>query len=145
MRPTFQTARRSLRKPACIPVWLRNEARGPIWEEETETHVVSRFGAGLHCRHSIVAESVVTIIRRDNGQRVFARVKYSRYSADGRREFGIEFIDKDNFWELDWNPGDAAQPQSVPCDDHYTPESGDQDTNGDASVTSAGTHRETLD
>jgi hypothetical protein len=37
-------------------------------------------------------------------------VRYSRYNPDGKRELGVEFIDSDNFWGLDWNssePGDS--------------------------------------
>src|ERR1700686_1234404 len=99
--PGIQRSRRSLRKTASVPIWLRNEQLSPIWEEETETQVLSRQGAGLHCHHSVLTESTLVIIRRDNGRRANARVSYSRYNPDGERELGIEFIDKDNFWDLD--------------------------------------------
>ena len=101
--------RRSNRKATAIPIWLRNEELGPVWEEETETQIVSRCGAGLSCRHLASADSVVVIVRRDTGRRAKARVRYSRYNPDGKRELGVEFIDHDNFWGLDWTssePGD---------------------------------------
>jgi len=85
--------RRSNRKATAIPIWLRNEELGPVWEEETETQIVSRCGAGLSCRHLASVDSVVVIVRRDTGRRAKARVRYSRYNPDGRRELGVEFID----------------------------------------------------
>jgi general secretion pathway protein A len=99
-----------LRKTASVPVWLRNEQLSPLWEEETETQVLSRHGAGLHCRHSVLTKSTLVIIRRDNGRRANARVRHSRYNPDGERELGIEFIDEQNFWDLDWNSSEAESP-----------------------------------
>ena len=110
---TIRCSRRSDRKATSIPIWLRNEGLGPVWEEETETQIVSRCGAGLCCRHLASPESIVVIVRRDTGRRAKARVRYSRYNPDGKRELGVEFIDNENFWGLDWNssePGDS-QPE----------------------------------
>jgi hypothetical protein len=94
---------------------LRNEELGPVWEEETETQIVSRCGAGLRCRHLVSAESIVVVVRRDTGRRAKARVRYSRYNPDGKRELGIEFIDNDNFWGLDWNSSEPidSQPEQI--------------------------------
>ncbi len=106
----IRSPRRSNRKAVTIPIWLRNEGLGAVWEEETETQIVSRCGAGLCCRHLASPESIVVIVRRDTGRRAKARVRYSRYNPDGKRELGVEFIDSDNFWGLDWNssePGDS--------------------------------------
>src|ERR1700681_2046605 len=101
--PGIECPRRSNRKITPFPIWLRNEGLGPVWEEETETQIVSRCGAGLRCRHLVSAESIVVIVRRDTGRRAKARVRYSRYNPDGKRELGIEFVDDNNFWSLDWN------------------------------------------
>src|SRR4029077_3075329 len=87
--------RRSLRKTASIPVWLRNEKLGPVWEEETDTQDVSRNGAGLRCRHLVQPGKMLVLVRRDNGQRANARVRYSQRSPKGDRRLGIEFIDND--------------------------------------------------
>jgi hypothetical protein len=103
--------RRSNRKAATIPIWLRSEGLGPIWEEETETQIVSRCGAGLCCRHLVSPESIVVIVRRDTGRRAKARVRYSRYNPDGKRELGVEFIDNDNFWGFDWNSLEPSDSQ----------------------------------
>jgi hypothetical protein len=42
-------------------------------------------------------------------------VRYSRYNPDGKRELGIEFIDNDNFWDLDWNSSEPvdSQPEQI--------------------------------
>ena len=113
--PGIQCPRRSNRKTTSFPIWLRNEELGPVWEEETETQIVSRCGAGLRCRHLVSAESIVVVIRRDTGLRAKARVRYSRYNPDGKRELGIEFIDNDNFWGLDWNSSEPidSQPEQI--------------------------------
>jgi hypothetical protein len=145
MRPRFQPPRRSSRKTASIPIWLRNEGRGPIWEEETETHVVSRFGAGLHCRHSIGADSIVIVIRRDSGQRAYARVRYSRYNAEGNRELGIEFIDKDDFWGLDWNTSEPANSHTEASRTSSTPATAEPDSDSDMQTAPAETRGERLD
>jgi hypothetical protein len=113
--PGIQCPRRSNRKTASFPIWLRNEELGPVWEEETETQTVSRCGAGLRCHHLVSVESIVVIVRRDTGRRAKARVRYSRYNPDGERELGIEFMDNDNFWGLDWNSSEPidSQPELI--------------------------------
>src|ERR1700687_6030132 len=113
--PRIQCPRRSDRKIASFPIWLRNEDMGPVWEEETETQMVSRCGAGLRCRHLVSAESIVVIIRQDTGRRAKARVRYSRFNPDGKRELGVEFITNDNFWDLDWNSSEPidSQPEQI--------------------------------
>ena len=43
----------------------------------------------------------VVLCRRDKGNRIRARVIYYRYDADGRREIGVELLDKADFWDLE--------------------------------------------
>jgi hypothetical protein len=93
--------------------------------------VLSRYGAGLPCRHSIEAGAMLVIVRRDGGQRANARVSYCRYDAEGRREIGIELLDCDNFWGGDWNFAETVVSQleslrkpSGPAQDELVP--GDQ-------------------
>ena len=136
MLPGIQCPRRSPRRAASLPVRLRNEELGPIWEEEAEIDVLSRYGAGLRCRHFVEPERILVIVRKDNWRRVKARVRYCRYNPDGEREVGVEFISIDNFWGLDWNysepvesrpeqirtPSGPAQGEPVP-QDHCKPKS----------------------
>lgn len=98
----FPRVRRSPRKPAFIRVWLRLETGPRIWEEETQTQVLSRHGAALECRHAVQPGEVLAIIRRDNGQRVNGRVAYCHYNSSGDREIGLELLGSDNFWNLSW-------------------------------------------
>ena len=104
----IQELRRNLRKTTSFWVWLRNEQQGPTWEEETKTLDVSRHGAALRCRHLVQVETVLAIVRMDSGRRANARVRYARYDGYGKRILGVELLDKDNFWGLDW---DSSEPE----------------------------------
>ena len=124
----IQPSRRSPRKAAAVPVWLRREGQGRTWEEETETRVLSRYGGCLECRHTIEAGGLVAILRRDNGHRAIARVRYCRFDAEGHREIGVEFLNCDNFWDVDWNfsappvpPPEALRTPSGPAQDEPEP------------------------
>lgn len=116
-------------------VWLRNEERGPIWEEDTETQVVSRYGAGLRCRHFVESERILVIVRRDDGRRVNARVRYCRNNPSGKRDVGIEFIGADNFWGLDWDHPKAAESQPEHLRTPSGPSQGETDPECQAQVT----------
>ena len=91
--------RRSPRLSSTVPVWLRREDPSRTWEEETWTVTVSRHGAGLVCRHPVEAGGTVVLCRRDKGSRVQARVVYCRYDGDGRRQIGVELLNRDDFWD----------------------------------------------
>jgi hypothetical protein len=94
-----KSLRRSPRVPATIGVWLRREDPRRTWEEDTWTRTVSRHGAGFVCRHPVEMGGRVVITRKDKGVRAEARVVYSRMTSEGRREIGVEMIDRDNFWD----------------------------------------------
>ena len=91
--------RRSPRLSSTVPVWLRREDPSRTWEEETWTVTVSRHGAGLVCRHPVETGGTVVLCRRDKGSRAQARVVYCRYDGDGRRQIGVELLDRDDFWD----------------------------------------------
>jgi hypothetical protein len=91
--------RRSARLSSTVPVWLRREDPSRTWEEETWTVTISQHGAGLVCRHPVEAGGTVVLCRRDKGSRVQARVVYCRYDGDGRRQIGVELLDRDDFWD----------------------------------------------
>lgn len=96
-----QSLRRSPRFIASVPVWLRREDPGRTWEEETWTSSLSLHGAGFSCHHAVEVGGVVVLCRRDKGNRVRAKVVYSRYDADGRREIGVELMETGDFWDLE--------------------------------------------
>ena len=91
--------RRSPRLSSTVPIWLRREDPSRTWEEETWTVTVSRHGAGLVCRHAVETGGTVVLCRRDTGSRAQARVVYCRYDGDGRRQIGVELVDRDDFWD----------------------------------------------
>src|SRR3989442_13621065 len=89
-RPEIQRPRRSPRRAASIPVWLRREGQGRIWEEETQTQGLSRYGACVECRHAVEAGAILAILRRANGQRAIAEGRCWRLNAEGHRAIGLD-------------------------------------------------------
>jgi hypothetical protein len=94
--------RRSPRKVASIPVRLCCDKLGNAWEEETQTLLLSRHGASLRCGHTAKPGEPVQLIRLDTGQEVQARVAWQRPGENDGIRIGLEFVDCDNFWGLDW-------------------------------------------
>jgi hypothetical protein len=100
--------RRSPRVAACVPVWLRREDQRHTWEEETWTTTISRHGASFACHHSVEVNGLVVLCRRDKGSRVQARVVYCHFDAEGRRQIGVEVLDRDDFWGIETLPAEGT-------------------------------------
>lgn len=96
---TGKSLRRSTRTAMAVPVWLRREDPRRTWEEDTWTSTVSRHGAGFVCRHPVEKGGMVILTRKDKGARASARVIYSRIDSEGQRQIGVEFVDRDDFWD----------------------------------------------
>ena len=94
--------RRSPRKAATIGVRLCCDRLGGAWEEEADTMLLSRYGALLRCSHPAKPGESLQITRSDTGQTAHARVAWQRPLEDKGIRIGIEFVDYDNFWGLDW-------------------------------------------
>jgi hypothetical protein len=94
--------RRSPRKVASIPVRVCCDKLGSAWEEETQTVLLSRHGASLRCGHSAKPGEAVQFVRLDTGQEVQARVAWQRPAESDGIRIGVEFVDCENFWGLDW-------------------------------------------
>jgi hypothetical protein len=96
--------RRSPRKVASIAVHLSSHKPGEAWEEDTETLLVSRYGALLRCSHPTKPGETLEVMRPDTGQKVQARVAWQRGSGPGKDgvRLGVEFVACENFWDLDW-------------------------------------------
>ena len=94
-----ESLRRSPRSKTTVPVWLRREDPRHTWEEDTWTSTLSRHGAGFICRHPVETGGTVFLTRKDKGGRAAARVVYSRMDSEGRRQVGVELIDRDDFWD----------------------------------------------
>src|ERR1700674_5828675 len=90
--------RRSPRKVAAIAVRLSSERLGGAWEEDTETVLVSRYGALVRCKHPAKSGETIQVIRADTGEKVLARVAWQRPSGNDDTRIGVEFVAFENFW-----------------------------------------------
>jgi hypothetical protein len=104
--------RRSPRKVAAIAVRLSSDKLGGAWEEDTETVLLSRYGALVRCKHSAKAGDTLHVIRADTGEKALARVAWQRSSGNSGNEdvrIGVEFLGCENFWGLDWGAVEEAR------------------------------------
>ncbi len=101
--------RRSPRKVATIPVRLSSEKIGGAWEEDTETVLVSQYGALVRCKHAAKAGETIHVIRADTGEKVLARIAWQRPSGNDDVRIGVEFVSCENFWGLDWGAVEEAR------------------------------------
>jgi PilZ domain len=95
--------RRSPRTVTSIAIQVRSEKSGQRWEEQTETRLISRYGALVKCQHYVEVGESLRVVRLDNGRKAIARVAWRGREQEAEPEVGIEFSECDNFWELDWN------------------------------------------
>jgi hypothetical protein len=101
--------RRSPRKIAAIAVRLSSEKLGGAWEEDTETVLVSRYGALVRCKHPAKAGETVQVQRADTGESALARVAWQRPTGTEDVRVGVEFLSSENFWGLDWGAVEEAR------------------------------------
>ena len=94
--------RRSPRRVAAISIRLSSERLGGAWEEDTETVLVSRYGALVRCKHPAKAGETIHIVRADTGEKTLARVAWQRPLGGDDVRIGVEFFACENFWGLDW-------------------------------------------
>jgi hypothetical protein len=108
--------RRSPRREVVIPLQLRCEKLGHAWEEDVQTRVLSRHGALLYCRHEVETGDTLLVVRRDTARQTRARVAWCQRRPGDEYEIGIELLNCDNFWDLDWTDADSAahEPQIAP-------------------------------
>ncbi len=100
--------RQSPRLAASVLVQLRCEEPGGAWEEQTQAKLLSRHGALLECQHPVRTGEILLVVRMDTGRQAQARVAWRRRTIGGPQEIGIEFLDRDNFWELDWSTAEPT-------------------------------------
>jgi hypothetical protein len=95
--------RRSPRKAVSIAVRLTSERLGGSWEEETETVLLSQYGALVRCKHPAKPGETLQIERADTGEKTEARVSWQGGTdQDSEPRIAVEFLSCDNFWGLDW-------------------------------------------
>src|SRR5580704_16043638 len=96
-----QRIRRGPRTVSSVPIWLRREDPYRTWQEETWTVTLSRHGAGVLCHRPVEQGGTVVLCRKDKGSRAAARVVYCGHDAQGRKQIGVQFCDRVDFWDLD--------------------------------------------
>lgn len=106
--------RRSPRKAAAIPVRLTSDKMGGTWEEETETVLVSRYGALVRCKHPAKAGDTLSLVRADTGAKATARVAWQRPLGEEDVRIGVEFVGCENFWGLDWGAVEDSRDRPQP-------------------------------
>jgi hypothetical protein len=94
--------RRSPRLAVSRVVRLRCEASGRDWNEQTRTLQISRYGAMVECRHLVGAEDRLYLEWLDQGRSTRARMVWRKAGKFGCFTVGVELLDSDNFWGLDW-------------------------------------------
>jgi len=97
--------RRGPRRGIANAIVLRSDAPGHTWEEETQTSVLSRHGASVSCHHQVAQGDILRVRRKDMNSEAPARIAWVRHAADQTFEIGLEFLDAENFWRLDWSEG----------------------------------------
>jgi hypothetical protein len=95
--------RRSPRKAATIPIQLYSKEPRKPWREDTETRLVSRYGALTKCKHPVEIDETLRVVRTDTGRTADARVAWFPSHSHAPSDIGIEFLDNDNFWGVDWD------------------------------------------
>lgn len=93
---------RNLRRSPRVVANIHLRVGGGEWREETDTKLISRFGALITVHHPVAVNEMLTIVRPDRGRAVHARVAWIHKTAPQTSDVGIEFLDAENFWELDW-------------------------------------------
>jgi hypothetical protein len=100
--------RRSPRKAAAIAVRLSSDKLGGSWEEDTETVLLSQYGASVRCKHPAKPGETLEILRPDTGEKAQARVAWQRPDGTDEVRIGVEFVACENFWGLDWGAVEEA-------------------------------------
>jgi hypothetical protein len=80
--------RRSPRRAALIAIRLHCEKPARPWEEETETRLISRYGALVTCQQRVEIDQRLRVVRMDNGREAHARVAWYQRKRRGQPEAG---------------------------------------------------------
>ena len=92
--------RRSPRAMVKIPVIIKGvDKHGYEFEEETETFVVSKFGARVFTVHELVADAVLELrLKSSDEWSQFRIVWLGRQEDNSLGQIGLEFIQTTNFF-----------------------------------------------
>lgn len=101
--------RRSQRRVASIAVRVSSDRIGGTWEEDGETVLLSKHGASVRCNHPAKPGETLRLLRFDTGQKAEARVAWRQQLSKDDIRIGVEFVDIENFWGLDWEAVEEGQ------------------------------------
>lgn len=90
------------RRCVSIPVRLYFRSASQTYSEETVTLEVSQHGTSLRCGFPIQVGNPLVVERMDTSEQVDAVVKWRDRRERGVQRLGIEILNCDNFWGLDW-------------------------------------------
>jgi PilZ domain len=99
----LKQVRRGPRVDLAVPVVLAGSAGDRVWEEATTTLTVSQHGASLCCRRALALGDVVKIKHANTGKQGTARVVWSSRKDAGTFEIGLELLNEQNLWGVDWD------------------------------------------
>lgn len=107
--------RRSPRKEMNVPLRIQCEKLGHAWEVETHTRVISRYGALLAANHEVHTGDLLIVTRLDTQRRTRARVAWAQRRPDGGTDLGLELLNCDDFWGIDWSYADPMlhEPETI--------------------------------
>jgi len=102
--------RRSPRAMVKIPIVIRGiDKQGYEFEEETETFVVSKFGARIFTVHDLPEDAILELrVKSSDDWSQFRVVWQGRQEDNSLGQIGVEFIQTTNFFGVvfpveDWN------------------------------------------
>jgi PilZ domain len=100
------TARRSDRISLEIPIQVVGSGGdGKVFVEDTRTVLVSRHGAKILLWTDLIPEQEITISCPSTGKEAPARVVGRLEDVDGRRSYGVAFLDSEvDLWDIEFPP-----------------------------------------
>ena len=101
---TIRNVRRGQRIAYSMPLIIHWRLSRGIWREiPAKTKTLSHCGCLLECAAPIPVTDHVVVESVEKKRRVLARVVYrTRNQGNATTEIAVEFMDKIDFWELDF-------------------------------------------
>lgn len=103
--------RRSSRVPRVIGILLvGSDMEGKVFSEETNTVLLSRYGAGIVSHYKLSAEQELILRRLDTNKESEIRIVGQIGVENDLYTYGVSFLDStDNFWGITFPPASEAE------------------------------------
>jgi len=101
-----QIQRRSGRISRAVPIQIiGSDSDGMVFSEETNTVVLSQHGAGIVCKHKLIAEQELILHEVATGREAEVRVVGEIAQQGTTHTYGVAFVDEAlDFWQVDFPP-----------------------------------------